>query len=157
SGEVYTVPYEGEKQNIKSETSGTIPVLLFGESALFKVKENKIIDIIDFETKSEKCKSLIEKDPARRNIAEFAIGCNDWAVVTGNILEDEKAGFHWAFGRSDQLGGVTGPDKFLSPENILHIDIVYAKDSKYKVQEMIFVYNDDSKKKIIEDTRYLVF
>ena len=30
------------------------------------------------------------------------------AEVTGCVLEDEKAGFHWAFGRSDHLGGVVG-------------------------------------------------
>ena len=36
------------------------------------------------------------------------------AIVTGNVLEDEKAGFHWAYGRSEHLGGVTGPDAFTS-------------------------------------------
>ena len=44
-------------------------------------------------------RDIFAADPARPNIAEVAFGCNERAVVTGNVLEDEKAGFHWAYGR----------------------------------------------------------
>ena len=43
-----------------------------------------------------RARSFFAADPMRGNIAEMAFGCNDDAKVTGNILEDEKAGFHWA-------------------------------------------------------------
>ena len=64
---------------------------------------------------------FFDADPARANIAEVAFGVNDMAEVTGCVLEDEKAGFHWAFGRSDHLGGVVGVDDFVSPADVLQV------------------------------------
>ncbi|MBF0312126.1 MAG: hypothetical protein HQK50_06510 [Oligoflexia bacterium] len=156
SGEVYMVPYEGEK-DCKSETAGLIPAFINNESVVLKIAANKIVEVSDFETSAENCRNLFAQDPARRNIAEFAIGCNPWAVVTGNILEDEKAGFHWAFGRSEHIGGIIKPSDFISSENVLHVDVVYAKDSKYQVDFLEFIYDDNSKKNIIENREYLIF
>jgi len=45
------------------------------------------------------------ENDTRRNIAELGIGCNPKAVITGNILEDEKVGLHIAYGMSSHLGG----------------------------------------------------
>lgn len=156
TGEVYQAPYEGEKDS-PSKTSGFIPAFLYNESVLLEVKENKIIKINDFETGSDYCNSIFEKDPARRNIAEFAIGCNTWAEVSGNILEDEKAGFHWAFGRSEHIGGTVGPENFISSETVMHLDVVYAKDSKYQINHLEFIYGDGSKKTIVENQEYLIY
>lgn len=77
-----------------------------------------------------------------QNIAEFAVGINNKAIVTGNVLEDEKAGFHFAFGRSDHLGGTIGPDSFLNPKNIEHTDIVYAKESPVFCRTLKIEYKD---------------
>ena len=93
---------------------------------------------------------------ARANIAEVAFGCNEKAVVTGNVLEDEKAGFHWAYGRSDHLGGTTGVKAFKKPENVVHQDIVYARGNPIQVAEAVVVSGSKTTT-VIRDGAYLVF
>jgi len=56
----------------------------------------------------DSAKAFLEEDDARKNVAELGLGCNLAAIVTPNILEDEKAGPHIALGRSDHLGGAVG-------------------------------------------------
>ena len=73
-------------------------------------------------------------------MAEVAFGVNDMAEVTGSVLEDEKAGFHWAFGRSDHLGGVVGVEDFERPENVIHQDIVYAAGNPVQVERAEIVH-----------------
>ena len=95
-------------------------------------------------------------DPARANIAEVAFGCNDRAVVTGNTLEDEKAGFHWAYGRSDHLGGTVGVGAFLAPGNVVHQDIVYAPGSPIQVASAVVV-GPAGRSEVIRDGAYVAF
>jgi hypothetical protein len=83
------------------------------------------------------------------NIAEVAIGCNDKAVVTGNLLEDEKAGFHWAYGRSEFLGGTVSPKDFSTPDKVLHQDIVYAKGNPIVCERFDFIFPDGTCKTAI--------
>ena len=77
------------------------------------------------------------------------------AEVTGNTLEDEKAGFHWAFGRSDHIGGVVGVEDFQSPETVVHQDIVYAKGSPVEVESAVLMYPDGRRVSVIVDTKYV--
>ncbi len=100
SGEVCVVPNEGPH----SRTAGEIPVSYGDEIAVFVVRGNQIIDVRGDGPAAAEKRRQFGGDRALRNIAEVAIGCNDRAAVTGNVLEDEKAGFHWAYGRSDHLG-----------------------------------------------------
>ena len=59
------------------------------------------------------------------------------ARVWGNVLEDEKAGPHIALGRSEHLGGVTGPDPpSRDPRHVWHHDFVYARASPIHVAEL---------------------
>ena len=95
-------------------------------------------------------------DPARANIAEVAFGVNDKAEVTGVVLEDEKAGFHWAFGRSDHLGGVVGVDDFQSPDTVVHQDIVYAKGNPIQVERADILHPDGRRVSVIVDGEYIM-
>lgn len=156
-GEVCKCPYEGEKTGIPSNTHGQISYQFDGELVVFEVKENRIVDIIGSGPKAQYQKKFFEIDPARRNVAEFAIGCNEWAVVSGNPLEDEKArGFHWAYGRSDQLGGIFGPDKFNSPANVHHLDLSYAEQSPVHISSLKLEYEDGTRKEVIKEGIFLV-
>ena len=97
------------------------------------------------------------RNDARRNIAELGLGCNDKAVVTGNVLEDEKAGFHWAHGLSDHLGGIISLNDFKVPENAVHQDYVYAKDNPIEIKRLILQYPDKSEEIIIQNGDYIIF
>ncbi len=156
SGETFIVPYEGEIEDEPSWTAGTIPVVEGDETVLFHVVANSVVLVEGDGPAAERYADLFATDPARANIAEVAFGVNDRAVVTGNVLEDEKAGFHWAFGRSDHLGGVVGVDDFRGPETVVHQDIVYASGNPVQIRRAAVVHPDGRSVEVIRDGEYLV-
>lgn len=156
SGETFIVPYEGERPGENSRTEGELPVEIEGERVVLRVAGNRISRIEGSGPEASRMRSFFAADPARANIAEVAFGCNDWAVVTGNVLEDEKAGFHWAYGRSDHLGGTVGVQDFRKPENVVHHDVVYAKGSPIQVAEAVLV-RSAGRTTVIKDGGYVVF
>jgi len=156
SGETFIVPYEGEIYGLPSWTAGTIPVVEDDEMVLFHVVANCVQVVEGDGPVAERYAEFFNDDPARSNIAEVAFGVNEMAEVTGCVLEDEKAGFHWAFGRSDHLGGVVGVDDFASPENVVHQDIVYAKGNPIQVERADIVHPDGRRVTIIENGEYMV-
>ena len=157
SGEAYMNPYEGEIRGEESETRGELPVSLDGEVLEFVVESNLIVDVRGPETTAAHWRTFFAEDRARANIAEFAFGCNPLAVVWGNVLEDEKAGFHWAYGRSEFLGGTVSAASFKSPNHVVHQDIVYAKGSPIGLKSVHLNRPDGSRPQIIGDGDYLVF
>ena len=157
SGETFQVPYEGEREGIPSRTEGELPVPAGAETLVFRVRENRIREVVGTGPEAERYRRYFEADPARANIAELAFGCNDRAQVTGNVLEDEKAGFHWAYGRSDHLGGVTGIRSFRAPENVVHQDIVYARGNPIRVLRADLVGADGRRIEVIRDGDYVLF
>lgn len=156
SGESFQVPYEGERDGIESQTQGEIPVAYGDRRVVFQVERNRIVTVLGDEPKAGELRAFFDVDPMRRNIAELALGCNAKAVVWGNVLEDEKAGFHWAYGRSEHLGGVVAPKDFSSPEHIEHQDIVYAKDSPIQVASLVLVDADGTECEVIRNGDYLI-
>jgi hypothetical protein len=147
AGEVCTCPNEAPN----SETGGEIPAAVDGETIVFVVRGNQIVDIRGDGPVAGGKRQEFHEEAALRNIAEVAVGCNDWAIVTGNPLEDEKAGFHWAYGRSDQFGGEVGVEAFSSPDRVRHIDIVYAKGNPVVCTRFDFVFPGGARKTAIID------
>ena len=156
SGETFIVPYEGENEAVPSWTAGTIPVVEGDDLVLFHVAANQIVMVEGDSVTAMKLAEFFDADPARANIAEVAFGVNDKAEVTGCVLEDEKAGFHWAFGRSDHLGGVVGVEEFEAPENVVHQDIVYAEGNPIQVEEAVVVHPDGRRIAVIQDAKFLL-
>jgi len=154
SGEAFIVPYEGERHGEPSLTAGTAPVLRNGELMHWEIEENRIVAIAGDGPEAAKMRAYFDADPARTNIAELGLGCNDKAVVWGNVLEDEKAGVHWAFGRSDHIGGVVGVGDFRSPATVVHEDIVYAKGSFIEAAALRLFYRDGGEEDILIDGAY---
>ena len=157
SGETFQVPYEGERPGIPSRTAGELPVGEGGETVVFRVKGNRIVEVVGAGPAAERYRRHFAEDPARGNIAELAFGCNERAVVTGNVLEDEKAGFHWAYGRSDHLGGVHGVAAFKSPSTVIHQDIVYARGNPIGIARADLVAADGRRTTVIRDGAYVLW
>jgi leucyl aminopeptidase (aminopeptidase T) len=157
SGETFQVPYEGEKPGTPSRTAGELPVAEEGETAVFRVEGNQIRDVVGEGKVAARYRRFFEEDEARGNVAELAFGCNDRAVVTGNVLEDEKAGFHWAYGRSDHLGGVVGLARFKGPGTVVHQDIVYARGNPITIGRADLVGADGKRTTVIRDGGYVLW
>lgn len=144
-GEVYVVPNEAPD----SKTQGELPQKFGNELVVYVVKNNRITDVEGSGPKAAEMRKKFHGDPAWQNIAEFAIGCNDKAVVRGVILEDEKAGFHWAYGRSDHLGGNVGVNDFKT--TVVHNDVVYAKGCSIACKKLDMINEDGTRETLIID------
>ena len=148
SGEAWKAPYEGTGEEIRdfgeSKTEGIMPISSENEILKFIIKNNQIIKIIGKEKKAEENRIFFLEDKTRRNIAELGIGCNPKAVVTGNVLEDEKVGgLHIAYGMSTHLGGKIKSD--------MHQDICYPKGLPVEATTLHLINNDGSKIELIKN------
>jgi hypothetical protein len=158
SGEACIAPYEGEVEGQPSKTEGMIPADYDGELVLYRLRENRIVEIMGDGPKAGEMRDYFAVDEARRNIAELGLGCNDKAVISGSILEDEKVlGMHWAYGLSQHIGGVTGPAQFSDPKHVVHQDIVYPKGGAVEIASLALEYEDGTTEQIIKDAQYTLF
>ena len=122
------------------------PMYLNGEIVRCVIKYNKIIEVIGKNTKAVELDKLFKENDTRRNIAELGIGCNPRAVVTGNLLEDEKAsGLHIAYGTSAHLGGKIQSD--------MHQDTCYAKNLPIEAKSLTLINNDGIKTRLINNAK----
>ena len=148
SGESYKVPYEGAPDEVgefgESKTEGVWPIHEGSEIIRCNVKNNKVSDIISNGPKATELRKFFEENDSRRNLAELGIGCNPNAVVTGNVLEDEKVGgLHIAYGLSAHLGGKVKSD--------IHQDICYPKGSTVEAKTLTLIHEDGTKTELIQN------
>ena len=147
SGEGYIAPYEAASDEIaefgESKTEGIWPVSYDGELVKYIIKNNKIVEIIGEGKKADEMRAFFEKDETHRNIAELGIGCNPKAVITGNVLEDEKVGLHIAYGMSSHIGGKVDSD--------MHLDICYSKGCPIEGTTLTLINEDGTKTELIKN------
>jgi hypothetical protein len=155
SGEAFTAVYEGECPGEPSRTAGVLPVEWQGAPARLRIADNRVVAVLGEGAGADDLRAFLAADAARRNIAELGLGCNPRARVTGNVLEDEKAGPHVALGRSDHIGGVTGPAAFTDPRHLWHYDFVFARESRVTLAELTLLAADGAERPVVRDGRYL--
>lgn len=120
SGESYIAPLE-DSANGSILVDGSIAGIgILSEPTLLTIKDGRLVDASGSEGKK-----LLELlgDENGRIIAEFGIGTNKNARLTGNVLEDEKVfgTVHIAFGSNKSFGGTN--------EAGVHIDCVITNPS----------------------------
>jgi hypothetical protein len=159
SGEVYIAPYEGEIPGMTSLSAGQLPIIFDGELVTIEVQNNRFVEIDgNNQAAVNKLQDWLEVDNARRNLAELGFGCNNQAVITGNVLEDEKVlGIHIAAGRSEHIGGVIDAGDFSKPDHVVHRDIGYPLNSKLFVDSLTINYENGESKDLIIDGGYTIF
>ncbi|MGB8952558.1 MAG: hypothetical protein WCC06_07815 [Candidatus Aminicenantales bacterium] len=160
SGEAYIVPYEGER-NEWSRTEGVLPVQTGDDLVLFSIVENRAVHA-DGEGESARLeREHLRKEPAYGNMAELGFGVlEDFGLQPiGEILLDEKLGFHVAFGRSEHFGGAVGPKDFSSPQEVIHLDRIYipATQPRISVKSIVFGYPENQKEQVLANGKYLIF
>jgi Thermophilic metalloprotease (M29) len=147
SGEAFVAAYEGEK-NGPSLTGGILPLPWDGGIVRARVHQNRVEEVIGDDGAARTLRDFLFADPGRRNVAELGLGCNPFAQVTGNVLEDEKAGPHIALGRSEHLGGTVGPEAFNHPSKVWHEDFVYARGCAIQIDRLTLV-DDDGRSELL--------
>lgn len=160
SGESYIVPYEGEIEGDASRTNGIIPVQFGSEIVLYRVVENRAVEILSEGPQSEKERAMLAAEPAYGNIAELGHGVlGDFGcTAVGSLLMDEKLGLHVAFGRSEHFGGIVSPKSFNDPKNVIHIDRVYVESLQPDIvaKEVTLFYPDGREEVIMRDGKWTV-
>lgn len=128
SGESYLAPVmEGAEGEIKIDGS-IAGIGKMSTPILLNVKEGRLVSAS--EEAGSKLLDLLG-DGDGRVVAEFGIGTNNTARVSGNILEDEKAfgTIHVAFGSNVTFGGTIDAG--------VHIDCVTLKPSVWIEDEQV--------------------
>ena len=107
AGEAYIAPVEGTASGVLVVDGAMAGVGLLAEPLVLHVEDGYVSRIEGGEGKVllEKVINGLGRDAL--NVAELGIGTNDLAVVTGKVLEDEKAmgTVHVAIGNNSGFGG----------------------------------------------------
>ncbi|MBR9976669.1 MAG: hypothetical protein KFH87_01155 [Bacteroidetes bacterium] len=160
SGETYIVPYEGEKEGEPSRTQGEIPVQFDDEIVVYRVMENRAIEVLTEGKHSESERAMLREEAAYGNIAEIGHGvlADFGCTAVGSLLMDEKLGLHVAFGRSEHFGGIISPKSFNNPKNVVHIDRVYVDSLQPDIiaRRVTLFYPDGREEEIMRDGAWVV-
>ncbi len=116
AGEAYLAPLEGKTQGTLVVDGAMAGVgVIQGESIRILIRDGYAVEFSGGEA-ARRLEALI--DPlgrAARNVAELGIGTNEKAILTGNVLEDEKAigTVHVAIGDNQSMGGTVSVESHL--------------------------------------------
>jgi leucyl aminopeptidase (aminopeptidase T) len=107
TGESYLAPLEGQSQGVVVVDGSMAGIGKVAEPLRIVVKDGYATDITGGEAAEKLVALLAPHGQDGRSVAEFGIGTNDRAVITGVILEDEKVmgTIHVAFGDNKSMGG----------------------------------------------------
>jgi len=107
TGEAYLAPLEGLSNGVVVVDGSMAGVGVVAEPIRIVVEDGYATDISGGPEAKRLLELLAPHGKDGRNVAEFGIGTNDKAILTGVILEDEKVmgTIHIAFGDNKSMGG----------------------------------------------------
>ena len=130
SGEAYVAPVEGTASGEVVVNASIATIGLLDEPIRLRIEDGLLVEASG--EAGAKLLATLGDTRESRNVAEFGIGTNDRARITGVILEDEKkAGtIHIAFGDNSTFGGtvkagvhidtvILGPDVTVGKTRVL--------------------------------------
>lgn len=107
TGEAFLAPLEGESRGVVV-VDGSMAGIGVVATPIRIAVEDGLATSIEGGEEAARLRALLEPHgPDARNVAEFGIGTNDRAILSGAILEDEKVmgTIHIAFGDNKSMGG----------------------------------------------------
>ncbi|HEV3054467.1 MAG TPA: aminopeptidase [Solirubrobacteraceae bacterium] len=118
-GEGFIAPLNGDGRIVASSLA---PAGISEEPAILTVHEGQLVSAQNG-LGPDYLERLQRHGEAGTNLAELGVGTNDRAILTGNILEDEKilGTVHVAFGASAGIGGTVSVP--------IHLDVVVLEAS----------------------------
>lgn len=131
SGEVYVAPIESESNGVIVFDGSIAEVGMLSAPLTVEIVNGYAEKISGGPEARVLSRKLNRVGTDGRAIAEFGIGTNYKAIVTGEILEDEKAlgTIHFAFGNNLSMGGAINVPQ--------HIDGIVTKPTVYADGKMI--------------------
>jgi aminopeptidase len=107
TGEAYLAPVEGVSNGIVVVDGSMASVGMVDQPIRITVKDGYATDIVGGASARRLVELLEPHGKDARTVAEFGVGTNDRAILTGVILEDEKVmgTIHIAFGDNKSMGG----------------------------------------------------
>jgi leucyl aminopeptidase (aminopeptidase T) len=105
-GEGFIAPIEGSAEGTLVIDGSIAEIGLLDTPTSLSIREGHLVDS-DGPGGEQLMQLLAPHGPAATNVAELGIGTNEEAILTGNVLEDEKilGTIHLAFGASAAIGG----------------------------------------------------
>jgi leucyl aminopeptidase (aminopeptidase T) len=140
TGEAYLAPVEGQSNGVVVVDGSMAMIGMVRQHITITVKDG-FATAIDGGVEAKRLTDLIEphgKDA--RNVAEFGIGTNDKAILSGLILEDEKVmgTVHIAFGDNKSMGGnvrvASHLDGLIKDPTVWFDERMIMKDGKFIVE-----------------------
>lgn len=133
SGEAYIAPLEGTATGQILVDGSIAGIGKLHEPVLLTINQGRIIS-----AEGPSGKQLLELlgDGDGRLLAEFGVGTNDKARITGVVLEDEKvySTIHVAFGSNNTFGGVISAG--------VHIDCVVMQPDFYLDEKQVMKHGE---------------
>lgn len=126
TGETFLAPVEGTANGVFIVDGSMAGLGLVKNSNIYITVENGFATKITGKKTAKKLVKMLDAaGPEARNIAEFGIGTNHAAKLSGVLLEDEKVlgTIHIALGNNKSMGGSVGV--------ALHLDGVVKKPTVY--------------------------
>jgi len=107
TGEAYLAPLEGLSTGVVVVDGSMASIGMVDEPIRIAVQDGCATEIAGGESARRLVELLEPHGRDGRTVAEFGIGTNDKAILTGVILEDEKVmgTIHIAFGDNKSMGG----------------------------------------------------
>lgn len=107
TGEAFLAPVEGESKGVVVVDGSMAGIGIVESPIRIVVEQGYATDITGGKEADQLVRLLEIHGHPSRNVAEFGIGTNDKATITGVILEDEKVlgTIHVAFGDNVTMGG----------------------------------------------------
>ncbi len=107
TGEAYLAPLEGQSNGVVVVDGSMAGVGMVDAPIRIEVKDGHATDITGGASARHLLALLEPHGREGRTVAEFGVGTNDKAILTGVILEDEKVmgTIHIAFGDNKSMGG----------------------------------------------------
>lgn len=126
TGETFVAPLEGKSEGVFVVDGSMAGVgMLKNEKIIISVEKGYATDIRGGAGAKKLVQILDKHGRKARNVAEFGIGTNDKAKLSGILLEDEKVlgTIHIALGDNKSMGGIVGVAS--------HLDGLIKKPSLY--------------------------
>jgi len=140
TGEAYLAPLEGQSNGVVVVDGSMAGIGMVGTPIRIDVKNGYAEDITGGDEARELVQLLEPHGKDGRNVAEFGIGTNDRAILSGKIIEDEKVmgTIHIAFGDNKSMGGTVRVashlDGLVKEPTVWFDNTMIMKDGKFVVE-----------------------